>query len=260
VILTDSGGLVEVDLATERVIRTIDIPAGGSQVVATPDGTIYVGRYAADSAGQTIAVVDVSSGQFTGIAIEPIGGLAVEGSSLWALQSSGRVTRIDRASLRSTGSVSVHVDTDAHMDAVAGAGSVWVSGDRTPVRRIAGSKPRVTAEIETGGGIPLAFEGGLVWGARPDQVWAIDPKSNRISRRVPLDDLSEILALDVDGDEAWIAARRPGRIGTVVQLDLKTAQVVSEQAVSLPAGVRIAPDRAWVTSYDTNELVSFTRD
>jgi hypothetical protein len=155
VILTDSGGLVEVDLATDQVIRTIDIPAGGSQVVATADGTIYVGRYAADSTGQTIAVADVSSGQVTGIAIAPIGGLAVEGSSLWALQTSGRVTRIDRTSLRSTGSVSVHVDTDAHMDAIAGAGSVWVSGDRTPVRRITGSKPSVAAEIETGGGIPL---------------------------------------------------------------------------------------------------------
>jgi hypothetical protein len=91
-------------------------------------------------------------------------------------------------------------------------------------------------------------------------VWAIDPKSNRITRRVPLDDLSEILALDIDADEAWIAARRPGRIGTVVQLDLKTAQVVSKHAVSLPAGVRITPDRAWVTSYDTNELVGFDRD
>jgi hypothetical protein len=260
VIQTDSGGLVEVDLERQQIDRTLDVPAGGSQVVASHGDTVYVGRYTPDSSGRTIAIADLRSGDVTGLSMEPIGGLGVDRSAIWALQTSGKVSRIDRLRLEPTGSVSVHVDSDAHMDALVGAGSVWVSGDRTPVHRISGSKPRVVADIETGGGIPLAFDRGLVWGARPDQLWAIDPKTNRIVRRVPLSDLIEILALDVAGDEAWIAARRPGRVGTVIQFDIATRHVRGAYDASLPAGVRIGSDRAWATDYETGDLIGFERD
>jgi hypothetical protein len=165
VIQTDSGGLVEVDLDTQQITRTLDVPAGGSQVVAAEGDTVYVGRYTPDSSGRTIAIVDLRSGDVAGLSIEPIGGLGVDRSAIWALQTSGKVSRIDRLSLELTGSVSVHVDSEAHMDALVGAGSVWVSGDRTPIHRISGSKPRVVADVQTGGGIPLAFDHGLVWGA-----------------------------------------------------------------------------------------------
>ena len=35
--------------------------------------------------------------------------------------------------------------------------------------------------------------------------------------------------------------------------------MISESPVSLPAGVRLTADRAWVTDYDTNELVGLPR-
>jgi hypothetical protein len=79
-------------------------------------------------------------------------------------------------------------------------------------------------------------------------------------KRVPLTDLNEILALDIAGDEAWIAARRPGRVGTVIQFDIGTRQVRASYEASLPAGVRIGSDRAWVTDYETGELIGFERD
>lgn len=259
VVLTDSGDLVEVDLAGRRVVRTIPVGTGGSQVVATDDGEVYVGRFDTGGVGEHLAVVDSATGAVRGIDVGPVGGLAIEGSSVWAFLKTGAVTLIDRATGDVLGARTVHVDQDAHMDAVAGAGSVWVSGDRTPVHRISGPEPHLVADIETGGGIPLAFEGGLVWGARPEEVWAIDPGTNTVSRRIPLAAVDEILALAIDGEQAWIAARRPGRIGTVIAIDLASGSVIAETPISLPAGVRLTADRAWVTDYETNRLVGIAR-
>jgi outer membrane protein assembly factor BamB len=72
-------------------------------------------------------------------------------------------------------------------------------------------------------------------------------------------DVSEILAMDIDGDDAWIAVRRPGQVGEVIRLDLRDGRVLGEYPVSLPAAVRIASDRVWVASYLTNELLGFAR-
>ena len=261
VVLTDSGGLAEVDLSTQQVIRTIEIGTGGQQVVAAPDGTVYVGRYATGGVGEEILAVDASSATVTGIPLGPIGGLALDGEQLWALEQTGEISRIDRGDGTVTSSVSVHVDQDAHMDLVAADGSAWVSGDRTPVHRISGPEATVEADIETGGGIPLAVEGALVWGARPDELWAIDPFTDEVDRRIALDGVDEILALDMDVDagEAWIAVRKPGRIGAVIAVDLESGAVRSDTPVSLPAGVRLTEDRAWVTDYERDELVGIAR-
>ncbi len=158
------------------------------------------------------------------------------------------------------GSVQIAVDANTHMDLLAGGGVRWASSDATPIRRIA-ADATVAATIETGGGIPLAFADGLVWGARPDEMWAIDPATNTVTRRVALVDIDEILALDVasDGSEAWIAARRPGRVGTVVRIELPSGRVLAEFPVSLPAAVELTADRAWVTDYDTSAVFSFAR-
>ena len=63
VVLTDSGDLVEVDLTGRRVLRTIAVGSGGSQVVATDDGVVYVGRFDTGGVGEHIAVVDAEIGR-----------------------------------------------------------------------------------------------------------------------------------------------------------------------------------------------------
>lgn len=138
-----------------------------------------------------------------------------------------------------------------------GGGAFWVSSDTTPVRRLEGEGPAVVAEIETGGGIPLAFVDGLVWGARADELWAIDQATDEATRRVPLEGLIEILDLDVSGSAAWIAGRQPGRVGVVVGIDLTSGPILGEVPVALPAGVAIAGERVWVTDYETDALVGF---
>lgn len=258
VVLPDSGDLAEVDLASATEVRSIAVGTGGSHV-AVGSRAIYVGRFDASGGGETLVVVEPTTGEVSGISVGPLESVSVDGETVWALEKTGTIQIIDAKTRAITGSTSVHIDPDAHAEAVPGAGSLWISGDRTPVHRIDPKTAKVVADIETGGGIPLAFSDGLIWGARADELWAIDPASDEVSRRVPLANLIEILALDVDGDEAWLAVRHPGRVGAVVRLDVATEQVVAEFSVSLPAGVAIDASHVWVTSYDTNELLGFER-
>ena len=258
VVLPDSGDLSEVDLASGREVRSIRVGPGGSHVAVAPHA-IYVGRYDTSDGGPSLVVVDRESGAVSGIELDPLESVSYGDGTVWGLEKSGAIRIVDAAAGKVTGSATVHIDADAHAEAVPGSGALWVSGDRTPVHRIDPVSAEVGPDIETGGGIPLSFANGLIWGARADELWAIDPATSTVPRRIPLTDLAEILALDVDGGDAWIAARRPGRVGVVVRLDLATGAVVSTAAVSLPAGVALTSTRAWVTSYDTAELLGFER-
>jgi len=89
----------------------------------------------------------------------------------------------------------------------------------------------------------------------PDELWGIDPPTNAVMQRIELNGLIEILDLDVAGGRAWIAARKPGRVGVVVGVDLATGQPIGEAAISLPAGVVAAGDRVWATNDDDDELI-----
>jgi DNA-binding beta-propeller fold protein YncE len=90
-------------------------------------------------------------------------------------------------------------------------------------------------------------------------VWAIDAATNAVSRTIPLPNVIEVLAMDVDGNDAWLAVRLTGRIGSVIRLDLEAGRLIGKYPVSLPAAVRIAGNRVWVASYLTNELLGFAR-
>ena len=89
--------------------------------------------------------------------------------------------------------------------------------------------------------------------------WKLDPSTNAISRHVDLVNVAEILGLDIDGDDAWLAVRHPGQVGAVLRIDIATGAVVEEHAVSLPAAVKLDAEHAWVASYLTNELLGFPR-
>ena len=208
-----------------------------------------------------IATVDTSSEAVGGIDVGPVGGLALEGIDLWVFLKTGEVDHIDATTGEVTGSVTVHVDQDAHMEAAAGAGAAWVSGDRTPVHRISGRPPAVDADIETGGGIPLDVEVGSSGAPGPTSC-------GRSTRPRPAGDAGSRSTASTRSwpstwtawrREAWIAIRRPGRVGSVIAVDIDTAGVPSETPVDLPAGVRLTDDRAWVTDYEGDELIGIAR-
>jgi outer membrane protein assembly factor BamB len=251
----DSGDLLAVDLATgaNRVYR---VGPGGSHVLVTSPNEVLVARFDTGGVGEHLAVVAPESGAIRGVATGPLAGFdRTDDGRLWALGTEGEIVVVDEGRTRVLARTSIPVHPNEHLDAVAAAGDFWASSDTTAIRRLSGATPAVVAEIETGGGIPLVFANGLVWGARADELWGIDPATNAITKHVPLDGLIEILDLDISGDRAWIAARKPGRVGTVVGIDLTTGRRVGEADVSLPAGVVVAGDRVWVTSYETDELI-----
>jgi len=251
----DSGDLVAVDLAT-GANRVFPVGPGGSHVLVTGPNEVLVARFDTGGVGEHLAIVAPDSGAIRGVATGPLAGFdRTDDGRLWGLGTEGEIVVVDAARTRVLGRTSIPVHPNEHLDAVAAAGDFWASSDTTAIRRLSGATPTVTAEIETGGGIPLAFANGLVWGARADELWGIDPATNTITKHIPLDGLIEILDLDVAGNRAWIAAREPGRVGTVVGIDLTTGRHVGKADVSLPAGVVVDGDRVWVTSYETDELI-----
>jgi hypothetical protein len=255
----ESGDLSLVDLAAGRETRTIHFGGLGSHVLRGADGTLYVARFETGGSGDHLLAIDPASARINGVETGPLGSLALGPDGfLLALEKADRLLRIDPRTRKAVDHVPVDVN-DEHMEVVVAAGSAWVSSDHTLVRRITLPKLAIEQTIDAGGGIPFVVRGGLVWGGRPDALWAIDPATNAVSRTIPLENVIEVLAMDIDGDDAWIAARRPGGVGTVIRLDLADGRVVTESAVSLPAAVRIDRDRVWVASYLTNELLGYRR-
>jgi hypothetical protein len=259
VLAGEGGTLMEVDLAAGREVRAIDVGFGATHVVFPGSATAAVARFDSSGSGAFLEVVDVASGSVRGLPTEALGGLARgEAEIIWALERDGRLLKIDIARRRVLDQVSVQIGRNVHTEVQWGVGSAWVGSDGTPVTRVSEDLADTdTIEVDTG--LPFLVKEGFVWGAGPEQVWAIDPATNRVARRVPLENVTEVLALDIAGAEAWLAVRRPGGFGAALRIDLASGAVRSEFRVSLPAAVRIGPDRVWVASYLTNELMGFER-
>jgi len=237
-------------------------PAPGAPVRISLSGAApaAVGRFSNSGSGSFLVFVDLDTGTASGVPTGELGAMTGgEDGIVWALEKAGRLVKVDAGARAIVDDSEIEVGRNVHIEVQWGAGSAWVGSDGLPVVRVSGTDLADRETIEVPTGIPFLFEDGLMWGAGPTELWAIDPATNEISRHIPLENLIEILALDIDGDEAWIAARRPGYVGTVLRLDLGSGGVVGEFAVSLPAAVRIGPERAWVASYMTNELLGFVR-
>jgi hypothetical protein len=260
-VLSGEGGtLMEVDIVAGREVRAIDVGFGATHLALPIPGVAAVGRFDDSGTGSYLVFVDLATGRTTGAATNELGAMAGgETGMVWALEKDGRLVKVDAETRTVIDTAAIEVGQNVHVEVQWGAGSAWVGSDGLPVVRIADDDLADRETIQVPTGIPFLFEHGLMWGAGPTELWAIDPATNGISKHVPLENLIEILALDIDGDDAWIAARRPGHVGTLLRLDLASGAVVDEFPVSLPSAVRIGPERVWVASYLTNELLGFAR-
>lgn len=251
---------MEVDLASGNEVRSIAVGFGATHLALLPSGSAAVGRFADSETGSYLIVVDLGAGTLRGIETGELGAMTGgEDGEVWALEKADRLVRADTGSGAVVDDVAVDVGENVHVEVQWGAGSAWVGSDGLPVVRVDGANLADQTTIQVSTGIPFLFEGGLIWGAGPTELWAIDPATNEVVSLVALDDVMEILALDIDGDDAWLAVRRPGYVGRVIRLDLGTGELVEEYAVSLPSAVRMDADRAWIASYETNELLGFPR-
>ena len=257
VVATDAGQLIDVDLATGAT-SPMDIGSSPNWIKVLDDGRLVLSRYGPAEGRSTLEIIDPASRQVTSVSEVPIEGLDVDGRTIWAFAKDGTVLAVDPDG-RIVGQTTIEIAANEHMDLVGTGAVAFASSDSTAVRRVRGTPLAVDATIDTGGGVPFVEDGGLVWGARADELWAIDPAAGAVTRRYPLTDVSEILDLDVEGDDAWIAVRHPGRVGAVIRLDLTSGDEVADLPAELPAAVVIAGDTAWVTDYTSGALLGFDR-
>jgi hypothetical protein len=260
VLAGEGGTLMQVDLAEGREVDTFDVGFGATHIARPGPNLAAVGRFDNSTTGAYCLLIDLSTGELRPVTTGELGGLtAGDAGEVWALEKADRLVRIDVETATVIGSTKLDVGENVHVEVQWGAGSAWVGSDGLPVTRVDGERLEDHTTIEVPTGIPFLFHGGLMWGAGPTELWAIDPATNAIARHVPLANVSEILALDIDGNDAWLAVRRGGSVGAVLRLDLATGEPVDEFAVSLPAAVRLDDEHAWVASYLTNELIGFER-
>jgi streptogramin lyase len=169
----------------------------------------------------------------------------------------GTLLAIDPAGGRVATTTPVTVDPAVHIGLAGDERALWVSSDTTALLKVDPASARVVASIDVGGGIPMAMAQGLVWGAGPRHVWAVDPASNEVRVRFPIENTIETLSLAVAGDTLWIGARRPGYVGVVLRYDLPSRRQTGEAAVGLPARVVHAFGQAWVVDWEANRLLRF---
>lgn len=264
ILASDSAELLRMDLASHEEVGAV--PAGSLPTVLAvgSEGQALIGDLGGPN-GEYLLLVDVASSHSNAIELgDAVGAIAPTGSNtIWVLEKSGRLDEIDLHGLSGefAYAAQVPVDSNEHIEVVSHPldGSAWGAGDTHPVTRVNFVRAQHDATIDVGGGIPFDVDADLVWGARPDEIWALDPATNAVSRRVPLENLIEILAMDIADGEAWVAARRPGRVGTILRIDLASGEVTGEWPASLPASIKLDSDAAWAVDYETDELIRIPR-
>jgi hypothetical protein len=64
-----------------------------------------------------------------------------------------------------------------------------------------------------------------------------------------------VMALAVLAHTAWVGLRHPGSVGAVVEIDLRTGEVLREVPVDIPARVQLGFGSAWVSDSGSSEVL-----
>jgi streptogramin lyase len=248
-----AGALSHVDPATETVVASIPL-ANAASVLAVGDA-LWVAGYGGP-AGSRLYRLDSRSGQLVAT-IDPgelCCDLTAGDDSIWALDPRGSLIRVDPALNEVVERISVAIDRNAHTNAVYAGGAVWVSSDSTTLFRIdAGSG--ATSQLDVGGGVPFLADGGLVWGASPTRLWAVDERTGELARDIPLANSMEVLSLALGFGSIWVGIRDQGRAGAVLRLDEGTGALLDElDEVDIPARIAVGFDSVWITDSGSTAL------
>jgi len=241
------GTLTRVDPATNTAGAPLRLGAGAATLMAE-GGSLWVGGYG-DPA--TVWRVDPASGKVvdTVSAGELCCDFAWDGRSAWAVDPRGAVLRV--------GGVErwpILMDRNAHTNVVYAGGLLWASSDTTVLTATDPTTGEARQRVEVGGGVPFLVHDGLLWGAAPTTLWAIDPATGRMERNVPLTDSIEVLSLGFAGDDIWVGIRRPGRVGAVLRLSAAGAVLDELREVDIPARIAFGFGSVWVTDSGSGSL------
>ncbi|HEY4609147.1 MAG TPA: hypothetical protein VIH06_08080 [Ilumatobacteraceae bacterium] len=250
----DAGKLVRIDPSTNQVTKSVPIPRAAS--VLSNDGDLWVARYGSGSTGGGVDRLDATSAaQLASIT----GGdvccdLTFGDNLLWLLDVGGTVRSVDPSTNTIGPEFPVSVDPNAHSNVVYGGGYLWASSDTTALHRI-DRQTGETVDFDVGGGVPFVERDGLVWGASPTGVWAVDAATGAVEHRIDLLRSIEVISLEVGTSTIWVGVRRPGFAGEVRHVDISTGEVLDKFVdVDIPARIVLAFDSVWVTDSSSSNV------
>jgi hypothetical protein len=254
----DPSVLSQVDPRTNAEMDVVDVGPNAASATAIA-AELWIAQYTNRPEDARLTVVDPATGAVVGRMQPPNLCCEVAGAAgrVWAVDPRGALPAIDPVELRVVGMTPLPLDQSVHVGLMGDEEALWLSSDTTELLRIDPQNGRVVAALDVGGGIPMALAQGLVWGAGPNHVWAVDPTSNEIRVRFLLDNTIETLSLAVTDRAIWVGARRPGYVGVVLRLDLVSGRQTGEAAVGLPARLLAAFGDVWVVDWDANRLLRF---
>ena len=248
----DASTINRVDPTTNTVTASYEIP-GAASALALGD-VVWVASY---GGSPSVVAIDAQTGAMRTSA--QAGEVCCDLTSddegdVWAVDPGGRVVEI------SDGGVSrgLPVDIDArnaHTNVVYAGGSLWVSSDTTPLHQI-DPATGATADLDVGGGVPFLQHDGLVWGASPTAIWAVDPATGRSpsasrSRDRPRCSRSTSTLTATCGS-ASVAPVGPGACCSSIA---STGAVKTElRDVDIPARIEFGFDSIWITDSGSSSL------
>jgi sugar lactone lactonase YvrE len=243
----DAGTVVRIDPSTNAVTASVKVPLAASALIEGDD--LWVAAYGMGASDSAIHRIDRASGEKTARinAGEVCCDLSFGGGLLWVVDPNGSVKGIRPSDNTVVTTLAVPIDRNAHSNAVFAGGAIWVSSDTSALHRIDPNTTAIT-DFDVGGGVPFLARDGVVWGASPAALWAVDEVTGQVVRHVDLKRSIEVLSLGVGSKTVWVGIRRPGRVGAVVHVELDSGNVLEEfDDVDIPARIVLAFDSVWVT-------------
>jgi outer membrane protein assembly factor BamB len=254
----ESNQISQVDPLLDRETAALDIgPLAAS--VSNVGGWLWIAHYGGDPESSHLTMLDPASGAVALRVAVPDLCCEVAGSrgKIWALDPRGALLALDPGTGQRMSSTPVTLAPNVHAALVADEWAVWVSSDTTPLLEVDPETGSVVSTIDVGGGIPMTIAFGLVWGAGPHHVWAVDPFTKETRVSFPLENTIEVFSIAVTETSLWTAVRRPGYVGRVLRLDRATGQLLGEAEVALPARVVELQGDIFVVDWETNSLFRF---
>jgi len=136
-------------------------------------------------------------------------------------------------------------------------GSVWVPSPGLLIR-IDPTTRQIVAEITVDEGrrgdppYAVAADGNTVWATEMigASVVRIDPQTNEIVDRIPLE--GGLHAIALDGDTLWVA--NPGN-DTLMRVDTQTKQIVARIPVNFPSSIAIGAGSVWTVEHRAGNVL-----
>ena len=247
------SSLVSVDPQQDEVTATVALEDGAASALAV-DGQVWVVAYPM-AGGSSLTRVDAATATVTGSfpTADLCCDLSFGDGVVWAIDPNGAALQFDVASGQPVGRFDIDVDRNVHVNGVFGDGFYWYSSDTTPLSRLDPASGAIES-FDVGGGVPFLARDGLVWGASPVEVWAVDEGTGQIVERITVPDSIEVMALEVTDQHVFVGMRHPGYRGAVLQLDRATGAVVTEIVVEIPARMALGFGSLWVTDSGSDRL------